>query len=46
MNGELEFGLKLMLEKFEEDGPAMSVGTLDTKICDLPSVNQPCQGKV
>ena len=46
MDGELEFGWRLRLGKFEENWPVMSVGKVDTKTCDLPPVNHPCQGKV
>ena len=46
IDGELEFGLMLSLGKFEEDEPTMTARKLDTKICDLPSADQPCQGNI
>ena len=46
MNGELELDWKVRSGKFEEDWLVMSVGKLDTKISDLLSDNQSCQGKV
>ena len=46
MNGELEFGLELRSGQFEGDRRTVTVRRVDTKICDLPSVNLSCQGNI